>query len=154
MLIRAFLAALICVAMAIPRHAAAQASAEAALSHALSSSAGNTLSKVMGRATGHVAGKLGEKTGNAVSPQKVKSITNPVPSRTAPATQSETTVPYTGSLIASIQGGEPACTETKVPDAQGKSPEGASKSEHKAPNCAPKHEPVSHPSVVNLGPAR
>lgn len=153
MLTRAFLAALICVAMAIPRHALAQASAEAALSHALSSSAGNTLGKEMGRATGQVAGKLGEKTGNAVSPQKVKSITNPVPSRTAPATQSETTVPYTGSLIASIQGGEPACTTAKVPVAQSKSTPAAPKPENKTPNCEPKHDAVSHPSVVNLAPA-
>lgn len=154
MLTRGFLAAVVFAAMAIPHHATAQASAEAALSPALSSSAGNTVGKAMGRATGQLARKLGEKTANTVAPQSVKGVTIPVPSRTAPATQSETTVPYTGSLIASIQGGEPACTETKVPDAQGKSPEGASKSEHKAPNCAPKHEPVSHPSVVNLGPAR
>lgn len=152
MLIRAFLAALICVAMAIPRHALAQASAEAALSHALSSSAGNTLGKEMGRATGHVAGKLGENTGNT-APQKVKSITNPVPSRIAPATQSQTAVPYTGSLIASIQGGEPVCTTAKVPIAQSKSTPAAPEPENKTPNCEPKHDAVSHPSVVNLAPA-
>ena len=153
MLTRGFLAAVVFAAMATPQRAMAQASAEAALSHALSSSAGNTVGEAMGRATGQLAGRLGEKTATTVAPQKVKGITNPVPSRTAPATQSETTVPYTGSLIASIQGGEPACVKTAPTGVQAKSPEGAPKSEHTALDCAPKHEPVSHPSVINLGPA-
>src|SRR6185437_4709755 len=150
MLIRGFLAALMFAAMAIPQHAMAQASAEAALSHALSSSAGNTLGKARGRATGQLAGKPGEKTANTVAPQRVKTATNPAPSPTA---RSRTTVPYTRSLIASIQGGEPACLKTAPTVVQAKSPEDAPKSEHTALDCTPKHEPVSHPSFVNLGPA-
>ena len=153
MLIRGFLA-LMFAAMAIPQHATAQASAEAALSHALASSAGNTVGKAMGRATGQLAGKLGEKTANTVASQKLKTATNPAPSPTAPATGSRTMVPYTGSLVASIQGGEPACVKTAPTGVQAKSPEGAPKSEHTALDCAPKHEPVSHPSVVNLPPPR
>jgi len=152
MLIRGFLA-LMFAAMAIPQHAMAQASAEAALSHALASSAGNTVGKAMGRATGQLAGKLGEKTANTVAPQKVKNITNPTPRRIEPVVANPTVVPYTGSLVASIQGGEPACVKTAPTGVQAKSPEGAPKSEHTALDCAPKHEPVSHPSVVNLGPA-
>ena len=92
-----------------------QAAVEGALTHALSGATSTAAGKAMGQIGNQLAGKLGQQTSNAVSPRATavrpaaqKGIKAPAAVTTTPATN-------TGSLIASIQGGETSATKTCAP---------------------------------------
>ena len=123
----------------------AQAAVEGALAHALSGGTTAAAGKALGQVENQLAGRLGQQTSNAVRP-KVTTV--------RPGAQKMIKVPKTvttgtsiangGSLIASIQGGEPQETKPCPADGSGKS---ASRDCGKAKPAA---EQDNHPAEITL----
>ena len=141
---------LICVAVylfALLGIASAQAAVEGALTHGLSGAASATAGKALGQIGNQLAGKLGQQTSNAVRPavttvRTQKAIRLPQPTTTTSSATSG------GSMIASIQGGEPQRTEVKCPgQLEAKSPEQAQK---ECGNAKASPERAAHPSEITL----
>lgn len=127
--------------------ASAQATFETLMTHSISTAVGTHAGTALGRATNALAGNVANRTSAVtrtnVAPQRTAGA-RAVAGRTVPGTKSQTAAASagSGSLIASIQGGErtnsaPACAEkTSAAGAQ-------------AANCAT--QPTDeHPSIVNL----
>jgi hypothetical protein len=140
---------LICVAVylfALLGIASAQAAVEGALTHGLSGAASATAGKALGQIGNQLAGRLGQQTSNAVRPavttvrtQKVARL--PQPTTTTSATSG-------GSMIASIQGGEPQQAKACAPQTSDKTPPDVHKdSDCDNPNAADK---AAHPSEITL----
>src|SRR5438876_1263552 len=115
---------LICVAVylfALLGIASAQAAVEGALTHGLSGAASATAGKALGQIGNQLAGRLGQQTSNTVRPavstvrpgvHKAVKVPQAVTTATPPASG--------GSLIASIQGGEPQQAKACAPQTSGK----------------------------------
>lgn len=125
--------------------ALAQATMETLMTHSVSTAVGTHAGTALGRATNALAGRVAQQTSTTTSrvgsPQTVSSPRNAAAARrgqtaaTANVWAPDTPLPGNGSLITSIQGGEPrtkGCTSA-------------------AKNCAAAtSQNVDHPSVVNL----
>ena len=124
--------------MALSGLASAQAAVEGALTHGLSGAATASAGKALGQIGNQLAGRLGQQTSNAVRPavttvrpgaQKIARVPRMMPAPSAPAMNS-------GSLIASIQGGEPqqakACTAPDQKQTQCVGTNAADKDSHPA----------------------
>lgn len=134
--------------------ALAQATMETLMTHSVSTGVGTHAGTALGRATNALAGKVAQQTSATTSrvgsPQTVSAPRSAAAARrgqTAPAANvwaPDTPLPGNGSLIASIQGGEPrskSCAGSAKAATAGAAP----------PNCtAPAPHAVDHPSVVNL----
>ena len=143
---------LICVAVylfALSGIASAQAAVEGALTHGLSGAASATAGKALGQIGNQLAGRLGQQTSNAVRPavtavrsRAQKAVKVPQATTTAaPAANG-------GSLIASIQGGEPQQAKACAPQTSDKTPPDVHKdSDCDNPNAADK---AAHPSEITL----
>lgn len=139
-------ALLVAVCMvALTSLASSQAAVEGALTHALSGGATAAAGKAFGQVGNQLAGKLGQQTSNVVSPrvttvrpgvQKVAKTPRP----TVPATSGTNT----GSLIASIEGGE-------APTAKSCAAQDKSAPQQKA-ECNPKpaNAADAHPAEITL----
>jgi hypothetical protein len=123
--------------LALSGLASAQAAVEGALTHGLSGAASASAGKELGQVGNQLAGRLGQQTSNAVRPavttvrpgaQKIVRVPRMMPA-SARATNS-------GSLIASIQGGEPqqakACTTSDQKQTQCVGTNPADKDSHPA----------------------
>ena len=142
---------LICVAVylfALLGIASAQAAVEGALTHGLSSAASATAGKALGRIGNQLAGKLGQQTSNAVRPT-VTNVRTQKAVRLPPAAATATSPTSGGSMIASIQGGEPQQAQTNCAT----EPEAKSQTTQKQSRCGetkPSAEQTAHPSEITL----
>jgi hypothetical protein len=136
--------------LALSGVALAQAAVEGALTHGLSGAASATAGKALGQIGNQLAGRLGQQTSNAVRP----AVTNVRTQRAVRLPQAMTTTTSAtsgGSMIASIQGGEPQQADTKCaaqPDAA-KSPQQAQKLSE-CGKTKPSAEQTTHPSEITL----
>jgi len=131
--------------IALSSFASSQAAVEGALTHALSGATSATAGKALGQIGNQLAGKVGQQTSNVVSPrvttvrpgvQKVAKTPQPA----VPATPSTNT----GSLIASIEGGE-------APTAKSCGMQDKATPQQKADcNAKPTNAADSHPSEITL----
>lgn len=140
-------------------NALAQATVETLMTHSVSSAVGTHAGTALGRAINGAANKLANQTSTIPSPAPRQTVLTPrrAGARTASHVQTKvasTPVPAetsgSGSLIASIQGGEPkpvSCAQTAKTQ-NGKSSAPAAR------NCAADTSADSHPSVVNLPAAQ
>jgi len=101
--------------LALINTALGQAAVEGALTHALSGGVGATAGKALGQVGNQLAGRLGQQTSNAVSPRMTTVRPGPQKGIKAPAVASQPPTTSTGSLIASIQGGETPNARTCAP---------------------------------------
>ena len=106
--------------LALTISASGQAAVEGALTHALSGATSTAAGKALGQVGNQLAGRLGQQTSNAVTPRMATARPGPQKGMKAPAvaTQPPMTQPptaSTGSLIASIQGGETPNAKTCAP---------------------------------------
>ena len=140
---RALLVAVLLVALT--SLASSQAAVEGALTHALSGGATAAAGKAFGQFGNQLAGKLGQQTSNVVTPR----VTTVRPGVQKVAKMPPPAVPLTpstnsGSLIASIEGGEaPATKSCKAQD--------KSAPQQKA-DCNPKpaNAADAHPAEITL----
>jgi hypothetical protein len=130
----------------------AQAIAEGALTHGASASATAGAGKALGGIANQLAGKLGQQTSNAIHPA-VTTVKQGVQKRTRTSPTAPTSAaPVGGSLIASVQGGEPQALEVRcAPESEIKSPQGTPKQS----NCGVRSQPAAadqaaHPSEITL----
>jgi hypothetical protein len=153
---RTFLLAVLVATVAFSANALAQAAAEAVLTHSISTSIGTHIGTALGNATNQLAGRVAQQTSTAVPRQVITTVkpgarghSKVQVASTAPAQPSGN-----GSLIASIQGGEPkaaACAATaKSGDAKAPAKAGTQN------NCSAGAVQANddHPSVVNLPAAQ
>ena len=140
----------ICIAVCLVAFsgiASAQAAVEGALTHGLSGAASATAGKALGQIGNQLAGKLGQQTSNAVRPA-VTTVRTQKAIRLPQPTTTTTSATSGGSMIASIQGGEPQRTEVKCPgQLEAKSPEQAQK---ECGNAKASPERAAHPSEITL----
>jgi len=139
----------------------AQAIAEGVLTHGAAASASTGAGKALGGIANQLAGKLGQQTSNAIHPV-VTTVKPGVQKRTSiqrtmtPQTATPASPAVTGSLIASVQGGEPQATEAKcAPASEPKPSEGAPK----LSSCGVKSQTAAvdqaaHPSEITLPAAK
>ena len=131
--------------LALTSFASSQAAVEGALTHALSGGATAAAGKAFGQVGNQLAGKLGQQTNNVVSPR----VTTVRPGVQRVAKTPRPAVPVTsgtntGSLIASIEGGEaPAAKPCVVQDKS--APQQKADCNAKASNSAD-----AHPSEITL----
>jgi hypothetical protein len=141
---------LICVAVylfALLGIASAQAAVEGALTHGLSGAASATAGKALGQIGNQLAGRLGQQTSNAVRPAVTTVRTQKVVRLPQPTTTT-TSATSGGSMIASIQGGEPQQAKACAPQTSDKTPPDVHKdSDCDNPNAADK---AAHPSEITL----
>jgi len=141
---------LICVAVylfALLGIASAQAAVEGALTHGLSGAASATAGKALGQIGNQLAGRLGQQTSNAVRPA-VTTVRTQKAVRLPQPTTTTTSATSGGSMIASIQGGEPQQAEAKCPgQLEAKSAEHAQKA---CGNAKASPEQAAHPSEIML----
>lgn len=134
----------------------AQATLETLMTHSVSSAVGTHAGTVLGRATNTMANRVAQQTSTATShvtstvsaPRRAGVAKVRTTQTTTPITAASTTTSGNGSLIASIQGGEPrtrGCT-TSAKTGDTKTVAAGSQSA-----CAPiPRQTPDHPSVVNL----
>jgi hypothetical protein len=138
------LGAVLCF-LALSALASAQAAVEGALTHGLSGAASATAGKGLGQIGNQLAGRLGQQMSNAVRPA-VTTVRTQKAVRVSRATT--TTATSGGSMIASIQGGEPQSVEAKCPgQLEAKSREQAQKD---CGNAKAAPEQAAHPSEITL----
>ncbi|HEV2699614.1 MAG TPA: hypothetical protein VGU90_16600 [Terriglobales bacterium] len=135
--------------IAFSANALGQAASEAVLTHSISTSIGTHVGTALGNATNQLAGKLGQQTSTAV-PRQVITTVKPGAQGKAKLPPATTTPqgPSNGSLIASIQGGEPkaaTCTPAAKPTDIKAQPISAPQK-----NCQAPGRDAAHPAVVNL----
>lgn len=134
----------------------AQAIAEGALTHGAAATASAGAGKAMGGIANQLAGKLGQQTSNAIRPA-VTTVKPGVrgPNR-IPQTATTSAPPAGGSLIASVQGGEPQAPEAKcAPASETKSSQGTPKQANCGVKLRPAAEdPAAHPSEITLPAAK
>ena len=143
----------------------AQAIAEGVLTHGAAASASTGAGKALGGIANQLAGKLGQQTSNAIHPvvttvkpgvQKRTSQRTRIPQTTIPQTATTASPAVTGSLIASVQGGEPKAPEAKcAPASEPKPSEGTPE----LSNCGVKSQTAAvdqaaHPSEITLPAAK
>jgi len=143
----------------------AQAIAEGVLTHGAAASASTGAGKALGGIANQLAGKLGQQTSNAIHPvvttvkpvvQKRTSQRTRIPQTTIPQTATTASPAVTGSLIASVQGGEPKAPEAKcAPASESKPSEGTPE----LSNCGVKSQTAAvdqaaHPSEITLPAAK
>lgn len=147
------LLAVVALLMSFTAAGFAQAAVEGALTHGIASGAGSSLGTALGRATGQLAGRVGQQT-SAVGSQKIINVKPGAPgAKAAKAGMMPTQGASTGSMIASIEGGEnqqPSCStavkaEAKPTDAKGPV-SGASQTQ----NCVNTQAADAHPAVITL----
>ena len=134
--------------IAFSANALGQAAAEAVLTHSISTSIGTHVGTALGNATNQLAGKLGQQTSTAAPRQVMPTIKPGAQGRAklAPAVAAPHAA-VNGSLIASIQGGEPkatACMSTPKPADKAQPTSAPQK------NCQAPGRDAAHPAVVNL----
>src|SRR5437868_9279179 len=100
--------------LALSGLASAQAAVEGALTHGLYGAASATAGKALGQIGNQLAGRLGQQTSNAVRPA-VTTVRTQKAVRLPQPTTTTTSATSGGSMIASIQGGEPQQAEAKCP---------------------------------------
>ncbi len=139
----------------------AQAIAEGVLTHGAAASASAGAGKALGGIANQLAGKLGQQTSNAIHPV-VTTVKPGVQKRTSiqrtttPQTATTASPAVTGSLIASVQGGEPKAPEAKcAPASEPKPSEGTPE----LSNCGVKSQTAAvdqaaHPSEITLPAAK
>jgi len=135
--------------LALSGVALAQAAVEGALTHGLSGAASATAGKALGQIGNQLAGRLGQQTSNAVRP----AVTNVRTQRAVRLPQTTTTTTSAtsgGSMIASIQGGEPQPTKACAPEAAGKPAQDAQKQTACNKGTASTLEQTAHPSEITL----
>ena len=143
---------LICVAVylfALLGIASAQAAVEGALTHGLSGAASATAGKALGQIGNQLAGKLGQQTSNAVRPA-VTTVRTQKAIRLPQPTTTTTSATSGGSMIASIQGGEPQPTKACAPEAAGKPGQDAQKQTACNKATASTLRQTAHPSEITL----
>lgn len=138
----------------------AQGAAEAVLTHSLATSVGSSIGKSLGQATNQLAGKMGQRTSQVVQ----KPITSIKPglqtsgklgvqksARPAQPAVELTTPTQNGSLIQSIQGGEPAPSTCAAPTLDGQ----PKTDQAKQSNCSSPATPEPrYRSEITLPPAK
>lgn len=131
-----------------------QAATEGALTHALSSAAGSTVGPTMGAAANRLAGRLGQRVSSAAPNHQFSTMKN-VGRTATPAQAGSAATPFSGSLIASIQGGEAADTScalsgntTQTTSAE--KPENPDVKVRKGCSIPTGENKDDHPSVINL----
>ncbi|MBV9624314.1 MAG: hypothetical protein JOZ14_10075 [Acidobacteria bacterium] len=134
-------------------YAMAQAAAEAVLTHGVAATAGTSLGTALGGATSQLAGRVGQQTSTA-TPRSGMTVVNGAPRsarRVASARQSKQPA-ATGSLIASVQGGERSESGCSSPAAKTNTPQ----SSPQQADCKTQKTAASdaHPSVINLPAAK
>lgn len=164
---RGILTALVGVA-AFSTSALAQATLETLMTHSLSTSAGTHAGTALGRATNGVADRLAHQVSTvaprtSTMPRQTTSAPRHVGMATKAGVRRKSVLPSTtessaqpsgnGSLIASIQGGEPHtrnCTPAIATTVDAQTPPQANTT------CTPDASPAAdaHPSVVNLPAAQ
>jgi len=152
---RTFLLAVLVITVGFCSNAAAQAAAEAVLTHSISTGIGTHVGTALGNATNQLAGRVAQQTSTAVPRQTITTV-KPGARGQSKVQAASAAVPTTGngSLIASIQGGEPQASGcaavAKAADAK------APAVDAKQKNCASSATQASdaHPSVINLPAAQ
>jgi|SRR5579864_124756 len=133
----------------------AQATLETLMTHSVSSAVGTHAGTVLGRATNAMANKVAQQTPSAAShatsaftPKRAGTAKARTTQATTPVTAAPATASGNGSLIASIQGGEPR-TRGCTASAKAGDTKNVAAASHNA--CAPvTRQAADHPSVVNL----
>jgi hypothetical protein len=134
-----------------------QAIAEGALTHGAAATASSGAGKAMGGIVNQLAGKLGQQTSNTIHPAVTTVRSGTQRSVKVPQAATTTSVPPAGgSLIASVQGGEPQAPQANC------APEPETKSSPDAPkqsDCVVKTRPAvgdqaAHPSEITLPAAK
>src|SRR5437762_1514117 len=128
--------------------ASAQAAVEGALAHGLSGAASATAGKALGQIGNQLAGRLGQQTSNAVRPA-VTTVRTQKAVRLPQPTTTTTSATSGGSMIASIQGGEPQQADTNCAT----EPEAKSQATQKQSRCGKTKlsaEQTAHPSEITL----
>jgi hypothetical protein len=98
--------------LALTGSALGQAAVEGALTHALSGATSTAAGKALGQVGNQLAGRLGQQTSNVVSPRVTTVRPGPQKGIKVPAVATQPPTTNTGSLIASIQGGETSNAKT------------------------------------------
>lgn len=131
--------------------AVAQAALETLMTHSTSSAvtthAGTALGNAINRAAGNMAHQTATTTGRVITVPQTGSRRNAARARTANATTPApvlTPGPSNGSLIASIQGGEPRASAKNLKPCDATA----------GPKCAASVQNQDHPAVVNLPAAK
>ena len=101
--------------LALINSASGQAAVEGALTHALSGATGTAAGKALGQVGNQLAGRLGQQTSNVVTPRVTTARPGPQKGMRAPAVATQPPTASTGSLIASIQGGETSNAKSCAP---------------------------------------
>jgi hypothetical protein len=133
-----------------------QAIAEGALTHGAAATASSGAGKAMGGIANQLAGKFGQQTSNAIHPALTTVRSGAQRRAKVPQAATTTSIPPTGgSLIASVQGGEPQASQANcVPEPETKS----SSDTPKQSNCVSKTRPAvdqaAHPSQIILPAAK
>jgi len=152
---RTFLLGVLVITVAFSVNAAAQAAAEAVLTHSMSTAVGTHVGTALGNATNQLAGRVAQRTATTVPRQTITMVKPGARGQSrVPATSAAVPTTGNGSLIASIQGGEPqasGCAAVpKAADAK------APAVDAKQKNCAAGATQATdaHPSVINLPAAQ
>lgn len=133
----------------------AQATLETLMTHSVSSAVGTHAGTVLGRATNVMANRVAQQTPSATShatsaytPKRAGIAKARTTQRVTPATAAPATTSGNGSLIASIQGGEP---RTKSCAASANTADTRNVAAGSQTACAPlARQSADHPAVVNL----
>jgi hypothetical protein len=147
-------AAMLAASTGLSGYASAQATAETVLTHGLASTAGTSIGTALGGATNQLAGRVGQQASTTAPRPQVTVVKGAARTRRRVLTP-RPTQPASGSLIASIQGGErqesscppqPAAGQVVVgqTNSPGSKPQQTDCKAHKVPAVD------AHPSVVNL----
>lgn len=132
-----------------------QAAAEGALTHALSSAAGSSAGSIMNRAANQLAGRVGQRVSGAASTHQFSTMKNVPRTATPPRQAGAAASPSSGSLIASIQGGEATNTScvpsgNTTPTTPAEKPENPNVKVRSGCSVPAGNGTEDHPSVINL----
>ena len=134
--------------LALTISASGQAAVEGALTHALSGGVGATAGKALGQVGNQMAGRLGQQTSNAVTPRVTTLRPGVQKGAKAAVAATQSPAASTGSLIASIQGGETPTAKTCAQQSQEKSSATQNVSDCKVEAAAANSD--AHPSEITL----
>lgn len=141
--------------LGLSTYASAQATVETVLTHGLASSAGTGIGTTLGNATNQLAGRVGQQTSTATPRQGVTVVKGAPRTRAKVPSAGSAAQPASGSLIASIQGGERqegSCPHqpAAAPAVKGAGEAHPTKPSHSDCRTQPAPAADAHPSVVNL----